>query len=109
MCDGLDEAIEWAKKVPLRPGSKIEVRAIMDLSPYGYESSTLRPSSVANGAWRALEPVAAPDHLEHDLVGAGADPVEAGVAVGALDLVLLHVAVAAVDLDRVVGDLLDHS
>ena len=55
-----------------------------------------------------LEPVAAADHLEHDLVGAGADAVEAGVAVGALDLVLLHVAVAAVDLDALVGDLLDH-
>ena len=37
----LDQAIEWAKKVPMRPGSKIEVRAIMDLSPYGYESVTL--------------------------------------------------------------------
>ena len=34
--DGLDEAIEWAKKVPLRPDSKVEVRAIMDLTPYGY-------------------------------------------------------------------------
>ena len=30
---------------------------------------------------------------------------EAGVAVGALDAVLAHVAVAAVDLDRLVGDL----
>ena len=54
-----------------------------------------------------LEPVAAADHLEHHLVGAGADAVETGVAIGALDLVLLHVAVAAVDLDRVVADLLD--
>src|SRR5215213_3720665 len=50
-------------------------------------------------------PVAAADHLEHDLVGAGADPVEPNVAVGALDLVLLHVAVAAVDLDALVGHL----
>jgi hypothetical protein len=39
--DGVDEAIEWAKKVPMRPGSKVEVRAIMDLTPYGYESVTL--------------------------------------------------------------------
>jgi hypothetical protein len=39
--DGVEKAIEWAKKVPMRPGSKIEVRAIMDLSPYGYESVTL--------------------------------------------------------------------
>src|SRR5262245_64824341 len=49
--------------------------------------------------------VAAPDDLEHDLVGAGTDPVESDVAVGALDLVLLHVAVAAVDLDALVRDL----
>jgi len=34
---GVDEAIEWAKKVPLRPGSKVEVRAVKDLTPYGYE------------------------------------------------------------------------
>jgi len=38
---GLDEAIEWAKKVPMRPGSKVEVRAVMDLTPYGYESPAL--------------------------------------------------------------------
>src|SRR5262249_39469437 len=54
----------------------------------------------------ALQPVRAPDHVEHDLVRAGADPVEARVAIGALDLVLLHVPVAAMDLDRLVGDLL---
>jgi hypothetical protein len=42
-CATLEEAIAWARKVPLRPGSAIEVRAIMDLSPYGYESSTPGP------------------------------------------------------------------
>jgi hypothetical protein len=36
-CDSLDEAIAWAKKVPLRPESSIEVRAVRDLTPYGYE------------------------------------------------------------------------
>src|SRR3954471_22011267 len=35
--ESLDEAIEWAKKVPLRPDSSIEVRAVKDLTPYGYE------------------------------------------------------------------------
>jgi len=35
--EGLDEAIAWAKKVPLRPDSSIEVRAVKDLTPYGYE------------------------------------------------------------------------
>ena len=42
-CDGLEEAIGWARKVPMRPGSKVEVRAVMDLSPYGYESVTIGP------------------------------------------------------------------
>jgi hypothetical protein len=37
-CDGLEEAIGWAKKVPLRPDSKVEVRQVMDLSAYGYEN-----------------------------------------------------------------------
>jgi hypothetical protein len=35
--ENLDEAIEWAKKVPLRPDSGIEVRAVKDLTPFGYE------------------------------------------------------------------------
>jgi hypothetical protein len=42
-CWDLDEAMEWARKVPMRPGSAIEVRAVKDLSPYGYESSTVSP------------------------------------------------------------------
>src|SRR4051795_13179886 len=52
-----------------------------------------------------LQPVRPPDHVEHDLVGARADAVEAHVAPDALDAVLLHVARAAVDLDALVGDL----
>jgi hypothetical protein len=35
-CGDLDEAIEWAKKVPL-PAGGIEVRPVMDYSQYGYE------------------------------------------------------------------------
>jgi hypothetical protein len=35
--EGLDDAIAWAKKVPLRPDSSIEVRAVKDLTQYGYE------------------------------------------------------------------------
>jgi hypothetical protein len=35
--ESLDEAIGWAKKVPMRPDSSIEVRAVKDLTPYGYE------------------------------------------------------------------------
>jgi hypothetical protein len=41
--EGLEDAIAWAKKVPLRTGSAIEVRAVMDLSPFGYESPTPGP------------------------------------------------------------------
>jgi hypothetical protein len=42
-CNDLEEAMGWAAKVPMPPDSAIEVRQIMDLSPFGYESSTVRP------------------------------------------------------------------
>lgn len=42
-CGNLDEALAWAKKVPLRAGS-IEIRSVMDLSQFGYESKTLTPA-----------------------------------------------------------------
>jgi hypothetical protein len=35
-CEGPEEAMEWAKKVPIGPGGAIEVRAVRDLTPYGY-------------------------------------------------------------------------
>jgi hypothetical protein len=41
-CENLDEALEWADKVPMRAGS-IEVRPVMDLSRFGYESRTVAP------------------------------------------------------------------
>src|SRR4051812_43514099 len=81
--------------------------------------STIAPSAPARGRptygrprWTDkgarhlyLQPVRAPDDVEHDLVRARADPVQAHVAPHALDAVLLHVARAAVDLDALVGDL----
>jgi hypothetical protein len=45
-CENLDEALEWAGKVPLRAGS-IEVRPVMDLSRFGYESRTVAPVNAA--------------------------------------------------------------
>lgn len=42
-CDNLDEALKWANKVPLRSGS-IEIRPVMDLSRFGYESRTRTPA-----------------------------------------------------------------
>jgi hypothetical protein len=35
-CKDMDEALEWAKKVPIRGGA-IEVRPVMDYTEYGYE------------------------------------------------------------------------
>jgi hypothetical protein len=35
-CRDMDEALEWAKKVPIRGGA-IEVRPVMDYAAYGYE------------------------------------------------------------------------
>jgi hypothetical protein len=45
-CENLDEALEWARKVPMQAGS-IEVRPVMDLSQFGYESRTVAPANVA--------------------------------------------------------------
>ncbi|OLE38198.1 MAG: hypothetical protein AUG48_02490 [Actinobacteria bacterium 13_1_20CM_3_68_9] len=36
-CDSLDRALDFAKKVPLRPGGSIEVRPVMDYTQFGYE------------------------------------------------------------------------
>jgi hypothetical protein len=46
-CGSLEEAIGWAKKVPLRPDSLVEVRAVMDLTPYGYEEASPGPVQAA--------------------------------------------------------------
>jgi hypothetical protein len=35
-CKDMDEALEWAKKVPIRGGA-IEVRPVMEYAEYGYE------------------------------------------------------------------------
>ena len=29
-CEDLDEALEWAKKIPVQPGSSVEIRPVMD-------------------------------------------------------------------------------
>ena len=36
-CANLDEALQWAKKVPVGEGSTVEVRPVMDFSEFGYE------------------------------------------------------------------------
>ena len=45
-CADLDEALRWAKKIPMRSGA-IEVRPVMDLSGYGYRSRTVTPVNAA--------------------------------------------------------------
>ncbi len=40
-----DEALEWANKVPLRPGAAMEVRPVRDLSGIGHESATVSPAN----------------------------------------------------------------
>jgi hypothetical protein len=37
-CKDLDEALEWAKRIPLKEGH-VEVRPVMDFSELGYEST----------------------------------------------------------------------
>ncbi len=36
-CDNLDEALDWAKKVPVREGNSVELRPVMDYTKFGYE------------------------------------------------------------------------
>jgi hypothetical protein len=43
-CKDRDEVLEWAGKVPLRPGAAMEVRPILDLSELGRESPTVSPA-----------------------------------------------------------------
>jgi hypothetical protein len=45
-CANADEALEWAHKVPLSSGA-IEIRPVMDLSRFGYQSRTLTPVNAA--------------------------------------------------------------
>ncbi len=44
--ENLDEALEWAKKVPVSDGQSVEVRPIMDFTQFGWE----RPTRVTSGA-----------------------------------------------------------
>jgi hypothetical protein len=43
-CENLDEALEWAKKVPLQAGG-VEVRPVMDYTQYGYEDLSAAEAS----------------------------------------------------------------
>lgn len=45
-CKDLDEALEYARKIPFQDGT-VEVRPVMDFSEYGYESPTPGPVQAA--------------------------------------------------------------
>jgi len=46
-CENLDEALAWARKVPLGPGWKIEVRPVMDFTPAGYVDPTAETAAAS--------------------------------------------------------------
>jgi hypothetical protein len=46
-CENLDEALEWAKKVPLTPPASIEVRPVMDYTEFGYEDPSSKVESAS--------------------------------------------------------------
>jgi hypothetical protein len=46
-CESLDEAIEWAKKVPPTGGS-VEIRPVMDFTEFGYEEPTTTVGGTAS-------------------------------------------------------------
>jgi hypothetical protein len=39
-CGDIDEAVEWAKKVPVVSANSIEVRPVMDYTEFGFERPT---------------------------------------------------------------------
>jgi hypothetical protein len=45
-CANLDEALDWAKRVPVGDGQSVEVRPVMDYSQFANES----PAEAAEGA-----------------------------------------------------------
>jgi hypothetical protein len=47
-CENLDEALEWAKKVPLTPPASIEVRPVMDYTEFGYEDPNQKVGETAS-------------------------------------------------------------
>ena len=46
-CENLDEALEWAKKVPLTPPASIEVRPVMDYTEFGFEDPAAKTESAS--------------------------------------------------------------
>jgi hypothetical protein len=47
-CDSLDEALEWAKQIPVQEGGSVEVRPVMDYEQYGYEDPAASTAEAAS-------------------------------------------------------------
>src|SRR5918997_4852945 len=88
---------------PIPRADPVTIATLSSSTPIGSSSS------VSGGGFCLLEPVGAPDHVEHDLVGLRADAVEPHVAPRPLDAVLAHVPGAAVDLQALVRHLARHA
>src|ERR687898_879637 len=86
---------------PIPRADPVTIATLSSSTPMGSSSSVSGGGFCRPGARLAtigpLEPVGAPDHVEHDLVGPGPDAVQPHVAPRALDAVLAHVAGATVD------------
>jgi integrase len=93
-----DDLAEWHRSLdPADDALLFPTGSIARFSPLQWGKSSNRP----------LQPHQFAEDLLHDLVGAAAYGAQAGVADGSLYAVLAHVAVAAVDLEGLVGDLQD--
>jgi hypothetical protein len=44
-CENLDEALEWAKKIPVSEGGSIEVRPVQDYTEYGYDDPNAKAAT----------------------------------------------------------------
>src|SRR5439155_7965900 len=104
----------WLVRSPTESPSRCAVTVAKRAAPPGRVASPMRsrvtcPMATKSGALTpGLEVELLGDDLLHDLAGAAADREEPDVAREALDRVLAHVPVAAVQLHAVVGDAVGH-
>src|SRR6266849_3795878 len=104
----------WLVRSPTESPSRWAVTAAKRAAPPGRVDSPMRsrvtcPMATKSGALtRVLEVELLGDDLLHDLAGTAADRKEPDVTREALDGVLAHVPVAAVELHAVVSDAVGH-
>src|SRR4051794_16069360 len=95
-----------AKSAPPRERSEIAARAKRGVTRGAHPKAERGGAAgAAHPAHQLQEPA---DDLLHDLVGAAVDLLDPRVGVHPRDRVLLHVAVAAEELEALVGDVALH-